>query len=206
MALVAVLVGTSARAQDELAAVNQPAPRFRLPLYNPQPDSPAMVGLDRFVGASPEDKGAKLVLLSFMASFCAPCQKELPYLQKLQDQYRADGLRVVSVAIDTDPDGQKKVADLIAKNQVTFPVLKDRFRLVARRWLGSQSPLPSVFLIRADGTITSLHRGYDEKTTQALASEVQAALGIAPKPTPSHPAKRRRVRQGRHWSAAPTVQ
>ena len=193
VAVVAVLVSAgSVHADEELAAVDQPAPRFRLPVYNPQANAPALIGLDRFVGPAPQEPGVKAVLLSFMASFCTPCQKELPYLQQLQSRYQAAGLRVVSVAIDTDAGGQQKVADLIAKDQITFPVLKDRFRLVARRWLGSQSPLPSVFLIRPDGTIATLHRGYDEKTSALLASEVRAALGVPPEPAPSVPPVRPR--------------
>ena len=113
-----------------------------------------MVGLDRYVGADATDKDAKVVLLSFMASFCAPCKKEMPYLQSLHERTRTSGLRVVSVSIDTEPDGQKIIDELIEKNKVTYPVLKDRFNLVARRWLGNQSPLPSVFLVSPDGTVS----------------------------------------------------
>ena len=176
-AIAAVALSGAAIGDEELAAENRPAPPFRLPLYNPQPNSPAMLGLDRFVGPSATEP-AKALLVDFMASYCKPCKKELPYLQKLQQQYAAQGLRVIVVSIDTEPEGQKKVEELLAEDKITFPVLKDRFKLVARRWLGTQSPLPSVFLVRSDGTIAIVHRGYDEKTSQMLASEVQAALGI----------------------------
>jgi len=80
------------------------------------------------------------------------------------------------VAIDKDEEGQKKVSDLIAANKVTFPVLKDRFNIVARRWLGTQSPLPSLFIVRPDGTIGAVHRGYGEDGSAILAKEVEAAL------------------------------
>jgi thiol-disulfide isomerase/thioredoxin len=112
-----------------------------------------------------------------MASFCGPCKKEMPYLQTLSEKYKADGLRVMMVAIDKDEEGQKKVADLIEKNKITFPVLKDRFNIVARRWLGTQSPLPSLFIVRPDGTVGSVHRGYGEDGSTILAKEVETALG-----------------------------
>ncbi len=163
---------------ENLATVNGPAPMFRLPMYNPPKDAPNVLGLDRFVGPDANDKNTKVVLLSFMASFCAPCKKEMPYLQKLHEKYQAQGLRVVMVSIDTEPAGQKIIDELIAKNKVTYPVLKDRFNLVARRWLGSQSPLPSVFMIRPDGTISALHRGYNEEASATILSEVELALGI----------------------------
>jgi len=96
----------------------------------------------------------------------------------LHQRYKDFGLRVMSISIDTEEDGQKQIDDLIAQNRITYPVLKDRFNLVARRWLGTQSPLPSVFLVRPDGTVAKVHRGYNEEASVLLASEVEMALGI----------------------------
>jgi thiol-disulfide isomerase/thioredoxin len=166
-------------AQEALATVDQPAPTFRLPLYNAaamgEPNA-KMVGIDRYTGAGAPDKKTKVLVVSFMASFCGPCQREMPYLQALHEKYYDQGLRVMLVAIDRDEEGQKKVAELIAKNKVTFPVLKDRFNLVARRWLGNQSPLPSLFMLRPDGTVKMAHRGYSEDASVILEKEVTAAL------------------------------
>jgi thiol-disulfide isomerase/thioredoxin len=201
-ALLSALVLTVASpsfADDDLAAENRPAPMFRLPVYNAKEVGAPMVGLDKFVGADSTDKGTKTVLLSFMASFCGPCKKEMPFLQTLHERYAPHGLRVVMVSIDTEPEGQKIIDELIATNKVTFPVLKDRFNLVARRWLGSQSPLPSVFMIRPDGVVASVHRGYSQEASQLLTAEVESKLGvklppIAPAPvaaaTPAEKPKR----------------
>ncbi len=181
--LIAVLVvvltvpASIAFADEDLAVVDKPAPMFRLPVYNSKEVGETAVGLDRFVGADRTDAKTKVLVVSFMASFCGPCKKEMPYLQTLSEKYKADGLRVMLVAIDKDEDGQKKVADLIASNKVTFPVLKDRFNIVARRWLGTQSPLPSLFIVRPDGTIGAVHRGYGEDGSVLLAKEVETALG-----------------------------
>ncbi|HEY8210894.1 MAG TPA: TlpA family protein disulfide reductase [Myxococcaceae bacterium] len=167
-----------ARADDELAAVDRQAPMFRLPVYNAKPVGQSVVGLDKYVGPDASEKDVKVVLLSFMASFCAPCKKEMPYLQFLHDRYKDFGLRVVSVSIDTEPEGQKIIETLIEENKVTYPVLKDRFNLVARRWLGNQSPLPSVFLVRPDATVSQVHRGYNQDIGTVLAAEIESALGI----------------------------
>lgn len=166
-----------ALADDDLAGEGKPAPMFRLPVYNAKEVGESSVGLDKYVGADRTDANTKVVVISFMASFCAPCKREMPYLQTLSEKYKADGLRVMMVAIDKEEEGQKKVSDLIAANKVTFPVLKDRFNIVARRWLGLQSPLPSLFLVKPDGTISAVHRGYGEDGSTILAKEVEAALG-----------------------------
>ena len=175
-----LFLGAAAPAQEALPAVGKPAAMFRLMAYNPEATGKTPLGLDRYVGGSAQDKNAKVVLLSFMASFCAPCKKEMPFLQKLHDKYQGDGLRVVVVSIDDQPEGMKIIDELIATHKITYPVLKDRTTLVARRWLGPQSPLPSVFMIKPDATVSLVHRGYSDETSATLEKEIRAQLKLAP--------------------------
>lgn len=180
LAVAAVLSLSSAAFADEgLATEGKTIDgfNFRLPVYNAKEVGSTVVGLDKFVGPDRQDKGTKLLLVSFMASFCGPCKKEMPYLQSLHEKYKDQGLRIVMVSIDTEAEGQKKIDDLIATNKVTFPVLKDRFNLAARRWLGSKTPLPSVFLIKPDGTIQTVHRGYNDEASKVFASAIEQAVG-----------------------------
>lgn len=163
---------------EDLAEVDKPVPTFRLPVYNAKEFGESSVAIDTYVGAEATDKKTKALMVSFMASFCGPCKKEMPYLQKLHEQHNANGLRIMMVAIDTEAEGQKKVSELIAENKVTFPVAKDRFNIVARRWLGTKSPLPSLFMVRPDGTISAVHRGYSQDGAELLAKEVESALGL----------------------------
>ena len=175
--LLLALVAAPAFAED-LAEVDKPVPTFRLPVYNAKEAGETAVGIGKYVGQEAADKKTRAVMVSFMASFCGPCKKEMPYLVKLNEQHKANGLRIMMVAIDTEPEGQKKVSDLIAENKVTFPVAKDRFNIVARRWLGTKSPLPSLFMVRPDGTISAVHRGYSQDGAELLAKEVETALGV----------------------------
>ena len=175
--LLLALVAAPVFAED-LAEVDKPVPTFRLPVYNAKEFGESTVAIDMYVGPEAADKKTKALMVSFMASFCGPCKKEMPYLQALHEKYKADGLRVMMVAIDTEPEGQKIVSDLIALNKVTFPVAKDRFNIVARRWLGTKSPLPSLFMVRPDGTISAVHRGYSQDGAELLAKEVETALGV----------------------------
>jgi len=177
LALLISLIAVPALAED-LAEVDKPAPQFRLPVYNAKAYGETFVALDGFVGDTRTDKDGKVLVVSFMASYCGPCKKEMPYLQKLYAENRDKGLRVMMVAIDSEEEGQKKVEELIELNHVTFPVAKDRFNIVARRWLGSQSPLPSLFFVRTDGKIASVHRGYSQDGALVLAEEIEKAIGV----------------------------
>jgi peroxiredoxin len=173
---LALLCLTSIAHAEELAEVGKVGPAFRLPVYNAQ-GAVSTTSLDAFVGPAAKDKKTKLLIVSFMASFCAPCKKEMPALQALFDAYQSKGLRVMLVSIDSEAEGQKKIEELISQNKITFPVAKDRFNLVARRWLGTKSPLPSLFILKPDGTVATLHRGYSEDGAQLLKKEIESALG-----------------------------
>ena len=181
--LAAALGALPAFAQGQpLPEPGKPALNFRLKAYNPEPKAPFMMGPEQYVGPRAKDHETKILLLSFSASFCEPCKKEMPWLEALYQKYRDQGLRVLMVSIDNEEEGMKAMEALISEHKVTYPVLKDWSQVVAMRWLGRKFPLPSVFLVGPDNVVKAAHRGYDEATLKALESEVQAALGIAPAP------------------------
>jgi thiol-disulfide isomerase/thioredoxin len=178
-ASLAACMALAAVADDDLPAEGQQAPSFQLRALNPEDAGGEFLRLDRFAGEEPEDPGSRAVLLSFFASWCGPCQKEMPLLQQLHRTYRDRGLRVISVSIDREEAGLAEARRQIRAARVTYPVLSDRFNLLARRYLGAASPLPSVFVVRRDGTIARVERGYGKDASTFLLREVQRALGVS---------------------------
>jgi peroxiredoxin len=181
VAAAALLVALPAVAEDEIGE-GLPAPTFSLRTMNPDVAGTAWVALDRFVGEEPEDPAAKAVLMTFFASWCEPCKREMPFLVQLDGMYRDQGLRVIGVCIDKEEAGIEAAKKLVTEKKVTYPVLSDRFNFLARRYLGEKAPLPSVFLIRRDGTIAKIERGYAKDASAFLLGEVQDALGVERKP------------------------
>jgi thiol-disulfide isomerase/thioredoxin len=203
LAVVAALLlaAAPAFANDEVG-VGLPAPAFSLKTLNPEASGTDWVALDKYVGEEPEDAGAKAVLLTFFASWCEPCKKEMPFLVQLDQLYRVQGLRVLGVCIDKEDAGVEAAKKLVAEKKVAYPVLADRWNFLARRYLGEQAPLPSVFLIKKDGVVVRIERGYKQDASAFLLAEVQDVLGVqrtaakraaepaaAPKPGAQKPAK-----------------
>jgi thiol-disulfide isomerase/thioredoxin len=181
LAAVAVLAAVPAFAQEEIGE-GLPAPSFSLRTMNPDQAGTPWVALDRYVGDEPEDPGAKAVLMTFFASWCEPCKREMPFLVQLDRMYRDQGLRVIGVCIDKEEPGIEAAKKLVAEKKVAYPVLSDRFNFLARRYLGDKAPLPSVFIIKRDGTIARIERGYAKEASAFLLGEVQDVLGIERKP------------------------
>jgi thiol-disulfide isomerase/thioredoxin len=188
----ALVLALPATAQEEEIAEGMPAPSFSLKTLNPDVAGTSWIALDRFVGDEAEDQAAKAVLISFFASWCDPCRKEMPFLVQLDRMYREQGLRVLSVDIDREQAGIEEARKLVSAANVTHPVLSDRFNFLARRYLGDQAPLPSVFIVRRDGTIAKIERGYAKDASAFLLAEVQSALGIVP----IQPSKKRAAANG----------
>lgn len=163
-------------------SVGAQAPTFSLRTLNPESSGRAWVSLEKLVGPEAEDAGARLVLLSFFASWCEPCKKELPFLVQLDRTYRDQGLRVVSVDIDGEAQGIEAARALVAQPDLRYPVGSDRFNILARRYLGDRAPLPSVFLIRKDGTIARIERGYARDAATFLTAAVRVELGLSKPP------------------------
>jgi len=93
------------------------------------------------------DYKGKLVLLNFWASFCAPCRKEMPALERLSQQYHESGF--VVLAISADRDNLKQVEQYIKDGGYSFPVLLDTEGEVRRNY--EVRALPTSYLIGRDG-------------------------------------------------------
>src|SRR5262249_54782852 len=60
----------------------------------------------------------QVVLVDFWATWCPPCVAELPSLRALHQKYRADGLQVISVSLDTD---RAALARFLKTNDLPWP-------------------------------------------------------------------------------------
>lgn len=165
------------KADPPVLKVGDDAPMFAGLLHDPEAAGMPRVDLSSMVGSEADaDQQAKAVLISFFATWCKPCKKEMPFLQQLSTEYKARGLRVLSVAIDKDEALWPQIADLVKLNQVTYPVVKDRYNLIARQYLGDKTALPSVFIIDKDGKVAMVKQGYPNDAAEFLRAEVEKAL------------------------------
>lgn len=153
------------------------APMFSGVLHDPDAAGVRRIDLSSMVGSEAEDdQRAKAVLISFFATWCKPCKREMPFLQQLSTEYKAKGLRVVSVAIDKDEANWPQIAALVKQNHVTYPIVKDRYNLIARQYLGDKTALPSVFIVDKDGKVAMVKQGYEKDAAEFLRAEVEKAL------------------------------
>src|ERR1041385_8514187 len=108
-----------------IAAVALTAGYFTSQLLAPEPEQgeaslvdfalPDLGGKTRWMS---EWQG-KVIVLNFWATWCAPCREEIPLLIKAQNQYKARGVQIIGIAIDTPA----AVAEFAKRMNINYPLL-----------------------------------------------------------------------------------
>jgi thiol-disulfide isomerase/thioredoxin len=104
-------------------------------------------------------KGRPLVV-DFWATWCGPCKVEIPWFEKLHDQYASQGLEILGVSTDDlDRDDPAKmftqkrdIADFASKMHMNYPVLLGE-DAVEDKW--GIDAMPTTFFIDRNGKIVA---------------------------------------------------
>jgi len=112
-----------------------------------------------------------VVYLDFWASWCGPCRQSFPWMNSMQEKYRAQGLQVIGVNLDAkNEDVQKFLSQLPAKFTVAF----DSKGTIPKVY--GVKGMPTSFLIGRDGKIILEHAGFKESDRETLEQQIKSAL------------------------------
>lgn len=70
-----------------------------------------------------EKKDEKIYIVNFWATWCAPCIKELPYFEKIKQDYASKNVEVLLVSLDFPKQVNKKLIPFINKHQIQSEVV-----------------------------------------------------------------------------------
>ncbi len=139
LSLIAILAAGAASASGDAQG---PAPAFTLDTLDGQ-----KVALSQYQG--------QVVMLNFWATWCGPCQQEMPLLEQMYKKYKPAGFTLIGVNVDKEAPAVK---DLLARKPVSFPVLLDPANRVSKAYHVDE--MPSSVIIDRKGQVRYVHRGY----------------------------------------------
>ena len=115
------------------------------------------------------------LVVTFFATWCKPCDRELKSIDELYDDWRREtGVRIVAVSID-QVQNVNKVKPMVDQNGWRYDVLLDP-NGEFRRSLGIQS-VPYTILLDGQGRIVYKHNGYTDGAEMELYKKVKEVAG-----------------------------
>ena len=151
-ALFAVLMDPSA--PEPLGRGSQ-APPFAL-----QQLGGGQVSLDELRG--------RVVLLNFWATWCKPCEDEMPAMERVYRELAPEGFELMAVSVD---DGIEEVRRFQARLGLSFPILHDPDKDAALRYQSFR--YPESFLVDRDGTLVARFIGPREWDTPVYRDRIR---------------------------------
>lgn len=94
------------------------------------------------------------VFLNFWATWCKPCEKEMPYIKNQYQEYKDKGVQVLAVDIG---ESELAVKKFVERKQLDFPILIDKDTSVQTAY--GVNPLPVTYLIDKEGKLVKIHTG-----------------------------------------------
>jgi thiol-disulfide isomerase/thioredoxin len=125
-------------------------------------------------------KGRPLVV-DFWATWCGPCKVEIPWFEKLHDQYASQGLEIIGVsADDLDKDDPAKlftekrdISDFVTKMHMNYPILIDAASI--ENSYGGLDALPTTFFIDKNGKVVASTVGLAPR--DEIEADIKKAIG-----------------------------
>lgn len=101
-----------------------------------------------------KEKG-NVIYLDFWASWCVPCRKSFPWMNKVSEKFKSQGFSVISVNLDANHNLAEK---FLEENPANFSVIYDPKGSIARHF--KIKGMPSSMIIGRDGEIKQKHTGF----------------------------------------------
>jgi len=141
---------------------------MRQPTLAPDVTMPTLAGAPLAM----KDLKGKLVLVNFWATWCVPCQWEMPLMDTLYKAYRDRGFVILAISLDQgDVD---RVRAFVKDKKLTYPIGLDPRHEVARQF--GITGLPATLLVGPDGYLKGVTYGPKEWNGKEARALIESLL------------------------------
>ena len=113
------------------------------------------------------------LLVSFWATWCAPCKKEMIFLEKFHQKYNENSFRVLAISTDS-PKSMSKVKSYIRAKKHTFLVGIDPNQDIAKKM--NALLMPTTLILNKDRKVSWYHQGFIPGDEKEIEAQIRAVL------------------------------
>lgn len=150
------LYNNATKENREVLQVGDPAPDFKLTDLNGEEHQ-----LSDYKGQG--------VFVNFWGTWCKPCEKEFPLMERQYQVYKDQGVQILAVNIAQSDYEVKQYAE---QRDLTFPIVIDKNKSVMEAY--NVIPLPTTLLVNAEGNIEKIITGeMSEEDIQSYMEQIK---------------------------------
>ena len=115
------------------------------------------------------------LLVSFWATWCAPCKKEMIFLEEFHQKYNENSFRVLAISTDS-PKSMSKVKSYIRAKKYTFLVGIDPNQEIAKKM--NVLLMPTTLILNKDRKVSWYHQGFIPGDEKEIEAQIRAVLNL----------------------------
>jgi len=101
------------------------------------------------------NKTKHIVVISFFATWCEPCKKEIPHLEKLKEEFKDQPIKFFLIDVGEE---REKILGFTGEQNIAIPILMDRYQKTSQRY--DALTLPRLFVLDKEGLIQRKQKGF----------------------------------------------
>jgi thiol-disulfide isomerase/thioredoxin len=141
--------------------------------------APAWTSKD-FAGnpATSSDQTGKVVVMDFWATWCGPCIKALPHVEKLRQVYGPRGVVFLGINMERNQAGVEKAKAMVKEKGIGLKQIIDPGTIAPA--FGAHA-IPHLVIIDPRGVVRAIHSGFSDEVGKEIEKELDRLLA-APSP------------------------
>ena len=114
------------------------------------------------------DYKGKVVIVNFWATWCPPCRKEMPSMQRAWEILKKENIEMLAINVGEDSD---QIFSFTAEYPVEFPLIMDKDSSVVRQW--KVRGLPTTYIVNPAGQIVYQAIGDREWDSDEIMNQIR---------------------------------
>ena len=114
------------------------------------------------------DYKGKVVIVNFWATWCPPCRKEMPSMQRAWEILQKEDIVMLAINVGEDSD---QIFSFTAEYPVEFPLIMDRDSSVVNQW--KVRGLPTTYIVNPAGQIVYQAIGDREWDSEEIMNQIR---------------------------------